>query len=191
MIRPYEERDETGWLRCRVLAFLDTAYYDSVEREKERYEHPSIELVADADGEIVGLIDVEFDVCSDRPGRGAMIWHIAVHPDHRRRGIGTSLVARARAIAQEHGIERFEAWTRDDPWVQAWYERLGFEQVDSYLHVYIVGREREGALSSEIAGLKPARTFAHYTGTDRDAIRARFARVHDCVLYELRFPARV
>jgi N-acetylglutamate synthase-like GNAT family acetyltransferase len=181
------ERDETAWLRCRVVAFLDTAYFDSVEREKEHYEHLSIELVAEEDGELVGLIDVESDVCSDRPGRGAMIWHVAVHPDHRRHGIGEALVAQARALAEEQGIERFEAWTRDDPWVQAWYEQLGFEQVDSYLHVYLVAPEHKGALTSEIEGLKPARTFAHYTGPDRDALRARFERVHDCVLYELRF----
>jgi hypothetical protein len=29
--------------------------------------------------------------------------------------------------------------------------------------------------------------FAHYAGNERDAIRERFARVHDTVLYELRF----
>jgi hypothetical protein len=30
--------------------------------------------------------------------------------------------------------------------------------------------------------------FAHYVGDDRDAIRERFARVHDDVLYERRLP---
>jgi len=34
VIRPYVERDEQGWLRCRVLSFLDTAFFDSVEREQ-------------------------------------------------------------------------------------------------------------------------------------------------------------
>ncbi len=29
-IRDYRTSDETSWLRCRVLAFLDTAYYDDV-----------------------------------------------------------------------------------------------------------------------------------------------------------------
>lgn len=45
-IRDYQIEDETSWVRCRVLSFLDTAYYDIVAREKERYQHPSIELVA-------------------------------------------------------------------------------------------------------------------------------------------------
>jgi len=31
--------------------------------------------------------------------------------------------------------------------------------------------------------------FAHYTGERLDEIRARFERVHDCVLYERRFPS--
>ena len=41
-IRPYQPSDEAQWLRCRVLAFLDTAYYDNVCREKEHYSNPSI-----------------------------------------------------------------------------------------------------------------------------------------------------
>lgn len=45
-IRDYQKEDQTSWLRCRVLAFLDTAYYDVVAKEKEVYQYPSIELVA-------------------------------------------------------------------------------------------------------------------------------------------------
>ncbi len=191
LIRPYDAGDERGWVRCRALAFLDTAYFDSVEREKERYVRPAIELVAAEAGEIVGLLDVECEetpgtVCSGRPGLGGMIWHVAVHPDHRRRGIGRALVAEAERLARARDLARFEAWTRDDAWVLAWYERLGFERVESYLHVYIE-RDGGGALQSTIEALKPARTLAHYTGGDREAIRRRFERVHDCNLLELRF----
>jgi hypothetical protein len=87
------------------------------------------------------------------------------------------------------GIERFEAWTRDDRWVQQWYESQGFVQISSYLHVYVHGRaEVEGVLTSELPNLKPILTFAHYTEEKgRDEIRARFERVHDCVCYERRF----
>jgi hypothetical protein len=69
LIRPYEDRDERSWLICRLLAFFDTAFFDSVERSKERYERPSIELVAERDGEIVGLLDLECesDGLADRP----------------------------------------------------------------------------------------------------------------------------
>ena len=47
------------------------------------------------------------------------------------------------------GIERFEAWTRDDPWVQQWYESQGFVQISSYLHVYVHRKsETDGVISS-------------------------------------------
>jgi GNAT superfamily N-acetyltransferase len=194
VIRPYVDADERAWLECRVLAFLDSAYFDSVEREKEHYERPSIELVAEVDGRIVGLIDVEYEqkpatVCEDRPGLGGMIWHIAVLRDFRRQGIATRLLAAAEAAARPRDIERFEAWTRDDPWVQQWYESHGFVQISSYLHVYLHGRQEvDGVLRSDVPELKPVLTFAHYLGDERDEIRARFARVHDCVCYERRFP---
>lgn len=191
-IREYRPEDEKSWLRCRVLAFLDTAYYDNVLREKEKYRNPSIELVATHGDQVVGLIDLECEtvpntVCSARPGLGAMIWHLAVHPDYRRKGIGTALLAKATEMASKMGIVRLEAWTRDDPWVQAWYESHGFRAVDSYLHVFIDGgSELKGAIKSEIPGLLPVQAFAHYVGKDQETITKRFRRVHRCVLYERR-----
>ena len=94
-IRAYEPANEVGRLRCRPLAFFDSAVYHDV-REKERYERPAVELVADDDGVIVRLLDVECDrelgeVLSDRPGLGGMIWHLAVHLDHQRGEIAAAL----------------------------------------------------------------------------------------------------
>jgi hypothetical protein len=36
-------------------------------------------------------------------------------------------------------------------------------------------------------GLRPVKLFAHYVGDDPETIRTRFRRVHEDVLYELRF----
>lgn len=33
-IRKYQQEDESSWLRCRVLSFLDTAYYDIVIKKR-------------------------------------------------------------------------------------------------------------------------------------------------------------
>jgi ribosomal protein S18 acetylase RimI-like enzyme len=189
IVRAYRPADEEGWVRCRVLSFLGSAYFDDVRREKERYERPSIELVAEEDGEITGLIDVECEqapgtVCSDRPGLGGMIWHLAVHPDHQRRGIATALLVEAERLAAGRGLVRLEAWTRDDEHVQAWYESHGFERIDSYLHVYLELFEGLRDLFPISEGLRPVKVFAHYTGEGRDEVKRRFARVHDCVLYE-------
>ena len=67
-VRSYEPADEVGWVRCRVLSFLGSAFWDAVEREKEHYERPAIELVAEADGTIVGLLDLECETPSSRTG---------------------------------------------------------------------------------------------------------------------------
>lgn len=181
-VRSYEPADEVGWVRCRVLSFLGSAFWDDVEREKPRYAHPAIELVAAGGDTVVGLLDVECETpaLADRPGRGGMIWHLAVHPDHQRQGIAAALLEEAERRARERGLERLEAWTRDDPPVQRWYEAHGFVQIDGYLHVYL---ERDDLRQFD-GELRLVKAFAHYTGERADEIRRRYARVHDDVLYE-------
>ena len=97
IIRKYSTPDEKGWLRCRVLSFLDSAYFDDVYNAKDKYDNPAIELVAEYNGEIVGIIDIECEeksntVCSEsmdlkKDHLSGMIWHLATHPDFRRMGI--------------------------------------------------------------------------------------------------------
>ena len=111
-----------------------------------------------------------------------MIWHLATHPDHQRQGIAAALLAEAEHQARERGLVRLEAWTRDDAPTQRWYERHGFVQIDSYLHVYLE-RDDLRAFDGE---LRLVKAFAHYTGDRREEIRQRFSRVHDDVLYEKR-----
>jgi ribosomal protein S18 acetylase RimI-like enzyme len=189
-IKEYRPEYEQGGVRCRVLSFLDTAYFDNVLQAKEQYEHPAIELVAIQDNQVVGLIDIEYEreartVCSRGEGLGGMIWHIAVHPDYRRRGIGNRLLNEAESIAKDKGLNRLEAWTRDDAWVQKWYITNAFAAVDSYLQVYIDGgKELTGVISSELPELLPVQAYAHYVGKDIEAIKNKFVRVHDCVCYE-------
>lgn len=75
-VRTYVADDERDWLRLRVLAFMDTPYYDNVLQVKERYRNPAIELVCVEAGQLVGLIDVELDsdrrpVCSLKEGEAS------------------------------------------------------------------------------------------------------------------------
>ena len=189
-IRDYRPEDETQWLKCRALSFLDTAYYDDVSRNKPVYENPSIELVAILEGQLVGLLDIEYEtsagtVCSHGEGLAGMIWELAVHPDHRRRGIASSLLAQASPRLKQAQIVRLQAWTRDDECARGWYRKHGFAMLDSYLHVYV--RKGEGGIISTIPGLTPINSFAHYTGSDTETIRKKYSRVHECCLYELGF----
>jgi GNAT superfamily N-acetyltransferase len=190
-IRPYTDADEEGWLRCSVLSFLHTAYFDSVYRRKPRYAHRAIELVAERDGLIVGVIDVE---CEDTPGvvcstdeagdpawLGGMIWHLAVHPDFQRCGIAGLLLREPQQRAHQWGVRYFGVWTRDDPPSLRWYESHGFTRMGSYLHVYMDGEaEAMHAVQPTVPGLTPMHVFAHYTGDARDTIHTRFRRVHEC-----------
>jgi GNAT superfamily N-acetyltransferase len=193
-IRAFRPADETGWVRCRALAFLDTAYSDDVHRQKERYDGRAIELVAEADGQVVGLIDVE---CEETPGEicsapadpafdgpAGMIWHLAVHPDYRRRGIGGTLLVEAAGRARAQRIRRFEAWTRDDPFVIDWYRAQGFRYVQHYWHLYMGTREELAAVQSRVPGLRPVSVFAHYLGDD-EAVIGRFERAHRCNRFDL------
>lgn len=194
-IRPYRPSDEAQWLRCRVLALLDTAYFDNVCCEKEHYVNPSIELVAELDGQIIGLIDIEYEeeqssVCSppatpDMNGKAGMIWNLAVHPDYRCQGVGKALLEAAIALAQPSHIQRLEAWTRDDAATLRWYEAQGFEKIESYWHVYLDGSEVSAVISSALPGLTPRHIFAHYQGDETAYLQQRFRRVHECRRYDL------
>lgn len=189
-IRNYNSSDEIGWLRCRVLSFLDTAYYDNVFKEKEKYKNPAIELVAVENGQIVGLLDIEYDdkektVCTKGEGLGGMIWHVATHPDFRRRGIGIDMLETAEQIAKEKGLDYLEAWTRDDDWVNQWYVNSGFNKVHSYLHVFFEGNnEAEKVIRSHEPQYKVIQGFAHYSGDESENIKSKFKRVHECRCYE-------
>ncbi|MDQ3193697.1 MAG: GNAT family N-acetyltransferase [Bacteroidota bacterium] len=188
-IRDYKPVDENQWIRCRVLAFLDTAYFDSVYNHKEKYDNPSIELVAEESGILTGLIDLELDsekrkVCKKNSPPGAMIWHIAVHPDYRRKGIAAKLLNEAELLCIAKGIYRIEAWTRDDEWVRQWYFKQGFEITYSYLHINFEHKEMKELFKSNIDGIIPVKMFAHYDKEDKDKIKKSFERVNECVRFE-------
>ena len=181
-IRKYQQEDESSWLRCRVLSFLDTAYYDIVIKKKDVYQHPSIELVAIDNEKVIGLLDIEYEeqpntICTAHDTPGAMIWHLAVHPDYRRQKIATRLLNEAQKILKQNNITYIEEWTRDDSWVLNWFLQQEFMKLNTYLHVYIKG---ESGVRSQVEGLIPVQSFCQYIGTDREMIKKKYKRVHEC-----------
>jgi ribosomal protein S18 acetylase RimI-like enzyme len=186
-IRDYQKANESAWLRCRVLAFLETPYFDDVLTEKPRYAGSAIELVAFEDGALVGLVDVEVQETSDKHPKIGVIWNLAVHPDFQGRGIGRRLLEFAMKRASQLNIGRFEAWTRDDPVICAWYESHHFELVDQYLHVYLNQQESFNSLTCSVPDMIVLKAFAQYTGNDSERIRRRFDRTYECRRYVLDF----
>lgn len=178
MIRPYAPRDEPGWLRCRVLSFLHTAYFDDVKTEKTTFEQPAVELVAVINECVVGIIDVEVD------GEAATIDTIAVHPDHGRIGVASALLREAIRLLPA-SVRTLDAWTRDDVTANAWYQREGFTETFRYLHVYALSDEEIATAMQEVAPrLVGVKGFFHAPIAAEEDMRATFERVHVCRRYE-------
>lgn len=189
-IRDYQDIDEPSWLRCRVLSFLGSAYFDDVKVERTRFEGPSIELVAvhprpdgmrtPGDHEVVGVLDVEID-----SGDGlATIDTIAVHPDHERAGIAGALLAEAlERLDRWATVTDLEAWTREDEAATRWYARQGMHVEEEYLHVYTEWDESEGFLTPAGLSSRPVKGFFHATLADEEDLRSRYARIHRCRRY--------
>ena len=178
-IREYKPTDQASWLRCRVLSFLGTAYFDDVARAKPVIPAPGFELVAvDEHDTVVGIMDVTVD------DGLATIDTVAVHPDHQRRGIGRVLMDQTVTRTRALGPTTLDAWTRDDPDTLRWYRAMGMVDSEHYLHVYANHytdpAEPDLAIAGRRPGLSPKMLFLHAKLADEATLRAEFARVHVC-----------
>jgi GNAT superfamily N-acetyltransferase len=68
----------------------------------------SVVLIATLGGEFVGLCTAYDDFESVRFGRRVWVEDLAVHPDHRSRGIGKQLLDEAKRWAQSRGASRLQ-----------------------------------------------------------------------------------
>lgn len=177
MVRGYVAGLEQSWLRCRVLGFLDTAYYDDVVPVKPAPTGPDLVAVT-GEGAVAGILTAT----------GATIDTIVVHPDHRRRGIARALLDAVILRLRAEGVSTVDAWTRDDPGPLAWYRTMGFVEDRHYLHVYAdhYAHPSEPARAALAArdGLKPMVGFLHGTLADERWARSQFQRVHVCRRFE-------
>lgn len=65
-------------------------------------------LVADYEGEIIGVLGYSWQRAIRVPGRYGTIQELWVAPTHRANRIGARLIGRLSQIAREQGIERLE-----------------------------------------------------------------------------------
>ena len=190
IIKPYNPTNEKNWLKCRLLSFYDSAYYDDVYTKKPIFNNSSLELVAELNGEIVGILDLEKDnkdgsICYCKSGIGAMVWTIAVLPEYRRFGIARKLVLKAIDWAKNKDIDFIEAWTRDDKWVLDWYEAIGFTRFHSYWHIYFKGDNAKSLFDSNDKDIYPQSVFAHSNKDPKTLDQNKIDRFYKCSGYKL------
>ncbi|AJT40594.1 GNAT family N-acetyltransferase [Psychromicrobium lacuslunae] len=177
-IRHYSPSDEPSWLRCRVLSFLGSSYFDDVKTAKTSFVNPALELVAvdtQTGSQVLGLLDLEIFT------ELATIDTIAVHPDYARHGIATALWQRAIELLPD-SVQEIDAWTREDEPANRWYRQQGFEVDTEYLHVYYQG-EAAGERISTPPGLRLRAGFLHAELHHEPQLREEFNRVHHCRRY--------
>ena len=79
-----------------------------VALEQAIESHDAVVLVALAGGEVVGICTAYQDLHSVRFGYRAWIEDLAVHPEHRSRGVGKRLLDAAKDWARERGATHIE-----------------------------------------------------------------------------------
>ncbi|MCG5442254.1 GNAT family N-acetyltransferase [Micromonospora sp. NIE79] len=86
---------------------VDWDHDRAVERTTQLLAHEDVALFearSDED-QLVGVASVYVDILSVRFGRRASIEDLAVHPEWRSRGVGSSLLAAVRAWAHDQGAD--------------------------------------------------------------------------------------
>lgn len=93
------------------------------QQEDERY----CCLVCEADGEVVGLLNLRFEEQLHHAGRVAEVLEFVVLPAYRGRGIGREMVTAAEHLARARGCGLMEvASGRQRTAAHRFYEREGF-----------------------------------------------------------------
>ena len=86
------------WQQCEGIGLSGADSRECVRSYLER--NPGISFVATSEGIVVGTILAGHD------GRRGYIYHLAIHPDHRRKSLGRQLVDRCLAVLADAGIQK-------------------------------------------------------------------------------------
>ena len=124
LIRPMTTDDYDAvwalWMSCKNMGFNDLDdSREGIARLLRR--NPGICFVAEADGELAGVI------LAGQDGRRGYIYHMAVAGAYRRRGVGSMLVERCLSALKAEGIHKVAllAFKYNDDG-NAFWEKMGF-----------------------------------------------------------------
>ena len=98
------------------------------EIRKKLSRDPDLFLVAEDQGRIIGAVMGGYD------GRRGLVYHLAVLPEERRRGLGSPLMAELEQRLRAKGcVKYYLLVTPDNPQVLEFYRRLGWSVMDMTL----------------------------------------------------------
>jgi GNAT superfamily N-acetyltransferase len=91
-------------------------------------------LVAERDGDVVGIIGVSWQTAMRIPGRYGVIQELWVKPEHRYMTIGADLVTALVELAHKRGVQRIEVGLPSERYLalsatEAFYINNGFTQI--------------------------------------------------------------
>lgn len=101
--------------------------YEGIEKFLKR--NPTTNFVVEADSQVVGVILCGHD------GRRGYIYHTAVNPDYRRKGLGEALVSAALEALKKEGINKaaLVVFSNNDVGNKFW-ESIGFEKREDLIY---------------------------------------------------------
>ncbi len=98
------------------------------EIRKKLSRDPDLFLVAEEEGAVVGAVMGGFD------GRRGMVYHLAVAPSHRARGLGRRLMQELEhRLAAKGCLKAYLLVTKDNPQALEFYRALGWDIMDLHL----------------------------------------------------------
>ncbi len=197
-IREYRAEDEGAWMRTHAVILSISHAWNYAIQERPRYEgYESTMLVAVAGGEIVGLLDTQYEkepgeICFLSDSLGGYVLEFGRLPEYAGEGIGKLLIDAAVEHAKEKGVARLEFWTQDRA-AQRYYGRLGFTQIGRHQRFRIKAPEAVSeALGKERIGAEYV--YCVCTTEEWPSIKEEYEVIekaplepHLCIGYELRF----
>lgn len=121
--RAETDADFEAWARVKRAVLPNESAW-TPQQFRERATPDRLVLIAELDGEVVGA---GLGGKSDVQGRGFVAPR--VHPDARRRGVGTALLRGLGDFVAELGFDKAAAHV-DDEGSKAFAARFGFEEID-------------------------------------------------------------
>ncbi|GGS01444.1 N-acetyltransferase [Streptomyces aureoverticillatus] len=126
-LRPTDPADTTAFAAVRraclpaMLATSASVAYDAAHAHPDAHH---LQLVAEADGEVVGTAQTSIAFDSPEPGQGSA--NIYVHPERRGLGAGSLLLRTAEEQLAGKGATTLYSWVLDTPENRAFATRRGY-----------------------------------------------------------------